>query len=68
MKISIIGTGYVGLVTGVCLSIKGHNVTCYDRDKNVVDSLNKCEPMFYEKGLKRNLLTAMKNHSFCTKN
>jgi len=67
MKISIIGTGYVGLVTGVCLSMKGHQVTCYDKDKNVVDSLNKCEPTFYEKGLKRNLSAAVSNQSFCTK-
>ena len=35
MKISIIGTGYVGLVTGICLSKKGHNVVCYDKDENI---------------------------------
>ena len=67
MKISIIGTGYVGLVTGVCLSMRGHHVTCYDNDKNVVESLNKCKPTFYENGLKNNLSTVMTNNGFQTK-
>lgn len=33
MKIAVAGTGYVGLVTGVCLASKGHDVTCVDIDK-----------------------------------
>lgn len=36
MNISIVGTGYVGLVTGVCLSEVGHNVTCIDIDERKV--------------------------------
>ncbi len=37
MKISIIGTGYVGLVTGVCLAEKGHEAVCVDVDKRKID-------------------------------
>lgn len=33
MKIAIAGTGYVGLVTGVCLAEKGHNIICVDNDE-----------------------------------
>lgn len=36
MKIAVAGTGYVGLVTGVCLASKGHKVTCVDVDENKV--------------------------------
>ena len=52
MKVSIIGTGYVGLVSGVCLSVKGHDVTCIDLKKEVVESINRGESPIYEKGLK----------------
>ena len=36
MKISIVGTGYVGLVTGICLAELGHNVLCIDSDKDKI--------------------------------
>jgi len=39
MKISIFGTGYVGLVTGTCLAELGNNVVCYDVDKNKIEKL-----------------------------
>ena len=39
MKITIIGTGYVGLVSGVCLASKGHDVTCVDIREEVVSNL-----------------------------
>ncbi len=51
MKVSIVGTGYVGLVTGVCLAEKGHQVTCVDVDQAKVDSINSGIPPIYERGL-----------------
>jgi UDPglucose 6-dehydrogenase len=51
MKVSIIGTGYVGLVTGVCLAEKGHQITCVDVDQAKVDSINSGIPPIYERGL-----------------
>ncbi|MFN8062869.1 MAG: UDP-glucose/GDP-mannose dehydrogenase family protein [Vicinamibacterales bacterium] len=51
MRISIVGTGYVGLVTGVCLAHKGHRVTCVDVDRSKVDRINAGEPPFVEPGL-----------------
>ena len=57
MKISIVGTGYVGLVSGVCLADKGHQVICVDVDANKVDMINHGEPPIYEDGL-RELLQA----------
>ena len=41
MKITIIGTGYVGLVTGACLAEIGHDVFCLDVDPRKIDILNK---------------------------
>ena len=51
MKISVIGTGYVGLVSGVCLAAKGHDVTCVDVDQAKVDRINAGDPPIYEVGL-----------------
>lgn len=51
MKISIVGSGYVGLVSGVCLAEKGHEVTCVDIDQAKVNRINKGEATIYEKGL-----------------
>ena len=51
MRISVIGTGYVGLVSGVCLSEKGHSVICVDVDQEKVDMINDAESPIYEKGL-----------------
>ena len=52
MKIIIIGTGYVGLVTGVCLADFGNNIICVDNDKEKIDILNKGQLPIYEPGLK----------------
>lgn len=52
MKVSIVGTGYVGLVTGACLAEKGHHVVCVDLDRKKVDAINRAIPPIYEKGLK----------------
>jgi UDPglucose 6-dehydrogenase/GDP-mannose 6-dehydrogenase len=51
MNISIIGTGYVGLVTGACLAENGHRVTCVDIDPARVAALNQAVPPIFEAGL-----------------
>ncbi len=59
MRVSIIGTGYVGLITGVCLADKGHDVVCVDVDVDKVEQINRGVPPIYEEGLelllKRNI-------------
>lgn len=51
MKVSIFGTGYVGLVTGSCLAHSGHQVTCVDVDEKKVERLRAGEIPIYEPGL-----------------
>jgi len=51
MKVCVIGTGYVGLVTGVCLAEIGHDVICVDNDKNKISSLKEGKIPIYEEGL-----------------
>jgi len=51
MKIAVIGTGYVGLVTGVSLALLGHNVVCIGREKFKIEKINKGTSPFYEPGL-----------------
>lgn len=56
MRVSIIGAGYVGLVSGVCLAEKGHEIVCVDIDPAKVDQINGGVPPFYETGLEELLL------------
>jgi len=51
MKVSVVGTGYVGLVSGTCLAEKGHNVVCVDIDQAKVEQINQGMPPIYEAGL-----------------
>ncbi|MGB2691267.1 MAG: UDP-glucose/GDP-mannose dehydrogenase family protein [Thermodesulfobacteriota bacterium] len=51
MNISVIGTGYVGLVTGACFAGSGNNVICVDIDEEKINSLKKGQVTFYEPGL-----------------
>ena len=51
MRIAVVGTGYVGLVSGVCLSDFGHQVTCVDRDPAKLDALSQGRVPIFEPGL-----------------
>ncbi len=51
MKIAMVGSGYVGLVSGACLADFGHEVVCIDRDQNKIDALHRGVMPIYEPGL-----------------
>ena len=51
MNIAIIGTGYVGLVSGVCFATQGHTITCVDVDTQKIQHINKGISPIYEEGL-----------------
>jgi UDPglucose 6-dehydrogenase len=53
MRIAMIGTGYVGLVSGACLSDFGHHVTCVDKDAGKIDALHEGQMPIFEPGLDR---------------
>ena len=58
MKISVMGTGYVGLVSGTCLAERGHQVTCIDIRSEVVQEINAGRPPIHEIGLDNLLRSA----------
>ncbi len=66
MKVSIIGTGYVGLTTGVCLGFLGHKVTCIDSDPKKIGMLQAGKTPIYEPFLTELMAAAQPNLQFCT--
>jgi UDPglucose 6-dehydrogenase len=61
MRITIIGTGYVGLTTGVCLASSGHQVTCVDLLRERVAAINDGKSPFFEPGLDQMLSGALRD-------
>ncbi|WP_339222524.1 UDP-glucose/GDP-mannose dehydrogenase family protein [Paenibacillus sp. FSL H8-0332] len=51
MKLAVIGTGYVGLVSGVCFTLNGNHVICVDKDEEKINKLNRMESPIYEPGI-----------------
>jgi len=64
MKIAVIGTGYVGLVSGVCLASKNHLVTCFDTNHDIINQLSGGYCHIYEPGLEDLLETFKSNIKF----
>jgi UDPglucose 6-dehydrogenase len=60
MKIAVVGTGYVGLVTGTCFAETGNDVTCVDIDKKKVEKLSSGQITIYEPGLEKLFLRNVK--------
>ena len=60
MKIAVVGTGYVGLVTGTCFAETGNKVTCVDINTTIIDKLNNGQITIYEPGLEKLFLRNQK--------
>ena len=60
MKIAVVGTGYVGLVTGTCFAETGNKVTCVDIDQYKVEKLSRGQITIYEPGLEKIFLRNIK--------
>ena len=61
MKLVVIGTGYVGLVSGLCFAELGFDITCVDKNQNRIDKLKEYKSPFYEPGLDDLLHKHIKN-------
>ena len=64
MKIAVAGTGYVGLVTGVCMAEHGHHVTCVDVDENKIQLMRQGISPIYEEGLSELMKKNMERLTF----
>jgi UDPglucose 6-dehydrogenase/GDP-mannose 6-dehydrogenase len=60
MKVTVVGTGYVGLVTGACISSQGHEVVCVDVQPERVECIGRGEAPFYEPGLNELIVAGIK--------
>jgi UDPglucose 6-dehydrogenase len=58
MRVTVIGTGYVGTVTGACLAYLGHHVTCVDTDHSKIEKLRSGQTPIYEPGLEELIVLA----------
>lgn len=61
MKIAVVGAGYVGLVTGVCLASQGHQVVCIDKEQSIVTGINNMQTPIYEPGLEELLAQVVRS-------
>lgn len=66
MKIVVVGAGYVGIVSAVCLAELGHTVTCIDKDDKKINILKNGETLIYEKGLKEKIKNNKSKIKFTT--
>lgn len=64
MNLTIVGCGYVGLVSGVCFAARGHNVTCVDIHAELVAQVNAGNPPIYERGFAELLQRALESKTF----
>ena len=65
MKIGIIGAGYVGLTTGICLAAKKHEITIFDINEKKVNHVHLGKLPFFEKGLQELLNTTITKNKIC---
>ncbi len=63
MRVCVIGTGYVGLVTGVCLAHSGHQVICVDNNEEKVKLMRSGQSPIYEPGLSELMQSSMQKGS-----
>jgi UDPglucose 6-dehydrogenase len=61
MKLTVVGSGYVGLVTAACFSFAGHDVLCVEKDKKKISSIKKGNLPFYEPNLENLVKEGIKN-------
>src|SRR6476661_8948831 len=66
MNIAVLGTGYVGLVAGVCFADAGHDVSCVDSNEEKIKTLLQGKVPFFEPGLDELFTLSRKRMSFTT--